>query len=139
MEGGCGVVDGEERQNRNVTLSLSKGVGFSVSSCDFQIGKKVTEGVASQRDDDLRLYESDLQLEPRHALFLLLIGRIPIVRRAIFDDIADVDFFALEAEGCEEFIEELSRGSDKRPSKFIFLLSRRFSDEHNRCMGISFA
>lgn len=128
----CGMVDREDRD------SIGECMGFSVSCGDFEIGEEVPERVATQGDDDFWFDERDLQLEPRHALLLFLICRIAVIRWAIFDDITDVDFFALETDRCEEFIEELSCRSDEWPSKFIFLLPWSFTDEHDGCMRISF-
>ena len=127
------MVDGKDRD------SVVELVGFAMSCGDLHIGEEVTKSVTPQRDDDFWFDESDLQLEPGHALFLFFIRRIPIVGWTVFDDIADVYLVAFEADRCEELIEELSRRSDEWPPKLIFFLSRGLPDKHDGCMGISFS
>ena len=54
---------------------------------------------------------------------------IAVVRRPAFQDVADVDVFALEIDGFDDLREKLAGASDERQTLLVFVEARRFTDE----------
>ena len=127
------MIDGED--GHTVRQFLRFPMGFR----DAELCEEMPEGVSAERDDHCGLDERDLELEPGHALLLLFRSGVTIAGRAELHDIADVDVGALEADGAEEFIEELTCRTYKWSALLIFLLPGGFTDEHDLGMGIAFA
>src|SRR3989344_4002360 len=111
---------------------------FAVCIGYGKLRKEMPQCVASQWHNDFRLDQCNLHLQPWHADFFLLGRRISVSRRTVLHDIGNVDIFALEPYGKKQFIQKLSRSSHKRPSEFIFFLSRCFAYEHDLRLGIAF-
>lgn len=99
--------------------------------------EKITHRMAAEENDELRLDEVELFVEPRATRFFLGWFRIAIIRRAVFDDIRDVDVLALKADIAEHLVEEFTCSTDEWHALFILRLARCFTDKDN--LGISAA
>jgi hypothetical protein len=49
----------------------------------------------------------------------------------VLDDISDEDSAAIQADGAEQFVEELSRRANKRASLAVLVEARRLADEEH--------
>src|SRR5882672_2061590 len=74
--------------------------------------------------------ERQLLLQIREALLHLLRRRHAVLGRAALEHVADVDLLALQIDGGDHLVEELSRASDEGKSLEIFVPPRRLTDEH---------
>jgi hypothetical protein len=58
---------------------------------------EVAERVAAERDDDARLHEGQLGLQPRHVVGDLVGARIAVAGRPRLDDVGDVHHRPIES------------------------------------------
>lgn len=86
-------------------------------------------GSAPQGDDDLGAQYFKLTMKILAAHLSLCGARFPILRRAAFDDIADVDLFAREPHGGNHLIEQLACRPDERQALGVFVCSWPFPHE----------
>ena len=106
---------------------------LSVLACDLEIGLDDAHGGdAAEAYDDLRTQQGGLIAQPVHAGFLFLLQGVTVLRRAALDNICYVDICAaVEVDGGEVFIEQLTACTDERLALQIFVSARAFADEHN--------
>ena len=130
MQSSCRVVD---RKHRDI---VRERVRLAVRVRDRDRREEVPERMAPERDDDLRLDDGDLHLEPGHALGFFLRRGVAIARRSKLHDVGNVDFLPLQTDGIQEFIQKLARGTDEGPTELIFLFSRGLANEHDLCLGV---
>jgi hypothetical protein len=71
------------------------------------------------------------------AVGALVFRRKPVSRRAAFEDVANVDFFTLEARRGNDLIEQLAGFADEGLALLVFVGARRFADEQNAGLGIA--
>jgi len=84
-------------------LDSSKVIASSAKCCDLGIGfEKGLGSKFSERTDDFRLDRPDLLKEKRMAALDLIGLRIPILWRAAFDDIRDVNVLSSKINGLED-------------------------------------
>ncbi len=92
----------------------------------------VVGGMQSERDHDARVHELDLAVEERRAELLFLGPRIAVLRRPALEDVRDVDVRSSEAHALRDDVgQELSRPTDEGDSLLVFVVARRFADEHH--------
>ena len=60
-----------------------------------------------------------------------------VFRRTAFENVGDVDVTAVNADGIQIFVKQLAGRADKRNARFILVLSRCFSDEHQAGIRIA--
>ena len=89
---------------------------------------------AAEADDDRRIDECDLPLQPFAAALLLRKLRVAVVRRTAFDNVGDVDLGAVQINHLEHVVEQLSGRADKRHALAVLLLTRAFANEHDACV-----
>ena len=113
---------------------------FVAILCNAQMANPVkftvqlkTNGTA-EADDDRRIDECDLPLQPFAAAFLFHELRVAIVRRAAFNNVGDVDLCPVEIDHFEHIIEQFAGRADKRQTLQIFLFAGAFTDEHDACV-----
>src|SRR4030067_1002059 len=82
--------------------------------------KKRLGSKSPQGTDDVGLNGLDLLHQKRRTTPDLIGLWVPILRRAAFDDIGDVDLLSLEMNGLNDLGQKLPRLSDKRSSLNIF-------------------
>ena len=61
----------------------------------------------------------------------------PVSGRTPGNDVGDIGGVAVELDGCEHPVEQLSGPPDKWQSLQVFLTSRRFADEHHGGLRIA--
>jgi hypothetical protein len=99
---------------RNLAIRFKKGLG----------------GKGPKGTDDVRPDDMDL-LQEKGLTTLNFIGfRVPILRRSTFNNVGDIDLLSLEMDGLNDFGQELSCLSNKKPSLNVLVITRAFSDEH---------
>lgn len=104
---------------------------LAVNFRNLLTGNEVCERVAAERDDELGSDERDLGVEPGLAGGDFFRERIAIVRRAVLDDIGDVDVLSPEVDAFEHYGQVLSRCPDKGYPLQILTLSWRLTDEQD--------
>ena len=61
------------------------------------------------------------------------------IRRAVFDDVGDINIGALHVDRFQKLIQESARSADKGATPFGFLLAGRFADKHDLGVQLAFA
>ena len=84
---------------------------------------------APKADDDARLQQPELPLEPAEAGVLLLRLRVAVSGRAAFDDIADIAVVPPEVDDRQHVVEQLPGRADEWLAAQVLLLAGAFPDE----------
>src|SRR3990167_191100 len=69
--------------------------------------------------------------EPLAASVLFLGQGITIIRRAVFNDVSNVNTLSFEIYGGQHFGQKFSRCAHEWPALLVFFLPRRFADKNN--------
>ena len=111
----------------------------AVLSGDAQVGLyQPHAGDPAEGDDDLGADDARLLAQISDAALLLVLLRIAVLRRTAFDDVGDVDVFAaVEVDGVQQLVEELTGSADEGLALYILLLAGTFADEHDASLGIA--
>src|SRR5688500_4514287 len=91
----------------------------------------------AERDNNLRPDRVNLPEQERLALLHFVRLWIAVARRPALDDVGDVDVFAPQIDGLDDFRQELSGAADERLPLDVFIRAGRFADEHQVRVGIS--
>ena len=112
---------------------------LAVLARDFHIGlDDAHRRDAAEADDDFRADQRHLVAQPADAGLLLLGQRVAVLRRAAFDDVRDVDVhFAVQIDGGEHLVEQLSAAADERLALQVLVFARALADEHDLGTRIS--
>src|SRR3989344_7947136 len=94
-------------------------------------GEEIVHSVATEEHNEFRLNYFQFFKKPFSAGRLFFGERVAIIRRAVFNDVGDIDIFSFKIYYEEHFCQEFPRRSDERFSLRVFRLSRRFTDENN--------
>ena len=99
--------------------------------------QQVLRGGVSQQDDHLRPDQPGLhpQMDPAGIRFLW--RRHPVVRRAAFDHIADINPVPGQLDCLQHPGQQLAGRADKGQPFLIFRLPRAFSDQHQGSIPVS--
>ena len=62
---------------------------------------------------------------------------IAIVRRPAFENVADIDLFALQIDGFDDLGEKLAGAADERQALLVFVVAGSFTDEYQFGIGIA--
>ena len=100
--------------------------------------RRVWAALSAERTNDLGAKGLDLPEQERRASGRFVRLRGPVLRRAALYDIADIDFPALETDGEDHFIEQLSRAADKRASLPVFFGPRPLTHENQAAFARTF-
>lgn len=112
--------------------------GFSPDFFDRAgVSRQAEDGEASQGEDHFWAHGLDLFKQEILAVVDFLGQGVAVVGRATFDDVGDIDFVTLHANGMDHFVQQFSGIADKRFSMPIFFGSRSFSDEQHVCFDIA--
>ena len=94
---------------------------------------------AAETDDDLRIHQGDLALQPVPAGILLDPQGVPVPGRAALDDVGDVDLRAVEIDDPKHIVEQVPGGAHKGHALPVLLLAGAFADEHDLRLLIAHA
>jgi hypothetical protein len=84
-------------------------------------------------------YQLNLPLKVTATGGSLFSGRITIIRRPALQNIGNKNGIAVETERAEHFVKQLASPANERFSEAVFLLSRRFPNDHPVCGRITCA
>lgn len=104
---------------------------FSMHLGNFLVWEEMAHRMSAEKDDELRLYERQLLMQPLLAAFNLFWKRVSVVRRAVFDDIGDVYVLALHLDAFKHLRKEFAGCTDKGLSLHVLILSGCFADEYD--------
>ena len=109
------------------TMNLANGakVGYA------KFGQKVTHWEAPQGGDDCRPDDVDLPVQPRRVGNNLFRQRVAIARRAIFNDVGNIDLLARQINRGQELVKEPAGRATERPAGFGFIFPGRLAHQHN--------
>lgn len=138
MDEGChrgdDVLAGGERQELTTLLRYSK----------VAAQQRLSRGRA-QADDDSRLHQFNLNVEPRTArrnlerIRLLvnpaLAAGLPL---KVFDGVCHIGVAAIDAGFMQRLVEQSARRTDEGTSLQVFFVVRLLADEHDACLGLAF-
>ena len=127
---------GVEHRHHPCSLTLDP---LAVFAGDPEVGfDDLHAGDPSEGDDDLRSDEARLLSEIADTAVLLVILRIAVHGRSALDDIGDIDvLLAVEVDGIEHFVEQLTCSADKRLALQILLLTGTLADEHHPRLSVA--
>jgi hypothetical protein len=91
----------------------------------------VGECVAAERDQQPRLHQRQLRLEPRHRVRHLVGVRIAVVRRPGLQHVGDEYLRPAEAGSLEQLIEQPAGAPDERASLLVLAGAGRLAHDHH--------
>ena len=126
---------GMEGAHHKDALLLKK---LPVLAGDLKIGGDEAAGRhPPEADEDFRAQEGHLPFQPADAGLLLLRRGIPVLGRAAFDHVGDVDvLFPREANGRQHLVEKLARPPDKGLPLLVLVGARPLSDKEDFGGGV---
>src|ERR1700722_6907768 len=113
---------------------LAAELGDAAVCCENGLG-----GGASEADDYFWRDGIDLAQQEWRTLLDFVALRSAIFRRATFDDVADVDVFALQAHRFDHLRQKLSGAADEREALHVFIVTWAFADKDELGFGIAVA
>ena len=108
----------------------------------FEAGLGAQQGLggdAAEAADQARLQDRQLTLQVRFAGTDLRRQRVAVLRRAAFEDVADEDVLAGEADGGDDLRQQLAAAPDERLALTVLVLTGGFADEDDVGLGIALA
>ena len=111
---------------------------FAVFRCDFKVRLDDSHGCnAPKTHNHMRRDDRHLGAQISDTAVLFLRQRIAVFGRTAFQNVCNVYVATVDSHGIKIFVKQLSCRSDKRNSRFILVLSGRFSDKHQPCVRIA--
>jgi len=105
-------------------------VEFAAQAAQSEAGiEEVLRGAAAQGANEPGLHQFQLPVEKGAAIGHFVGQRRAIAGRPAFDDVANIDFVALEATGGNDPVEQLPGGADKGKPLGVFIRSGRLANE----------
>ena len=125
-----------EHRHHQDALPFDDGAVFTR---DTQIGlDQLHPGNPAEGDDDPRSDQARLLAQIADTAVLLVLLGIAVMGRTAFDDVGDIDVLsAVEVNGKQHLVEELSGSADKGLTLQILLFARSFADEHDARLRLS--
>ena len=117
-------------------LRSAEGVDAAAQACQWlALAQQIGCGGGAEGDDDLRTDNFNLAEEKRRAGVGFVRLRRAVLRRAAFDHVGDVDFFALEAHGADHVVEQLAGAAYERQALRILVGAGTFANKHEAGAG----
>src|SRR6185437_12444534 len=106
---------------------------------DLRAGEEARHRKAAQGHNHFGVERGDLAGKVVGAGGNLVGQGVAVLRWAVLDDIGDEDGAAIQADGAEQLVEELSRRANKRTSLSVFVVAGRLANEEYLGVGAALA
>ena len=104
--------------------------GLAVDDGDFLVGEGTIHGMASERDDDLRIDDLNLLIQERCTHSDLFDERVAIARGTALDHVGDINRAAIDTGFLQQLIQESARRADKGDALLVFVETGALADNY---------